>query len=343
MLFRPTTTFATATRGAARSSLKQAVRPFSQVRAYSTPTSSTKQSNLPLYLSLGGIAGIGAWYAMGGLDGNLKAKISELNADDGDVALSSQEFRELKLKEVRPYNHDSALYVFELPDNKKSGVFTASCIVIRGAGEEPKDDSDKPVIRPYTPVSSPETKGEMDLLIKHYPNGKMTQHLKALKPGDSIRVKGPNPKYKYQANEFQEIGLIAGGSGVTPMWQLIDAIISNPSDKTKITLLFGNKQEEDILLREKFDQISKDPRFKIVNFLDSPPKGWKEEEGYISADSVKKYLPSPDLGDKTKIFVCGPPGQIKAISGPKKSFTDQGPIVGALADAGFKAEQVFKF
>ncbi len=32
--------------------------------------------------------------------------------------------------------------------------------------EKPEDEQPKPVIRPYTPVSAPDTKGHMDLVIK---------------------------------------------------------------------------------------------------------------------------------------------------------------------------------
>ena len=38
----------------------------------------------------------------------------------------------------------------------------------------------------------------------------------------------------------EAIGLIAGGTGITPMYQLIKAIFKNPNDKTKVTLVFGN-------------------------------------------------------------------------------------------------------
>ncbi|WFD01527.1 cytochrome-b5 reductase [Malassezia obtusa] len=342
-MFRPSTSIATAARGFSRASIAQTVRPLSQVRQYSTPSAPARSNNTALYLSLGGMAGLGLWYAMGGLNGDLRSKIDAIHADGGDVALSSQEFRPLKLKEVKPYNHDSSVYVFELPDNKLSGLFVASCLAVRGANDEPKDDKGKPVIRPYTPICPPDTRGEIDLLIKHYPEGKMTQYLKTLKPGDELLFKGPNPKFEYKPNQFEQIGMIAGGSGVTPIWQIVQQIANNPEDKTKVTVLYGNKKEEDILLAEKWEQISKDSRFKLVHFLDSPPANWSGESGYIDADAVKKYLPSNDLGEKVKVFVCGPPGQMKAVSGPKKSMTDQGPLVGALADAGFNAEQVFKF
>jgi cytochrome-b5 reductase len=44
-----------------------------------------------------------------------------------------------------------------------------------------------------------------------------------------------------------------------------------------------------------------------------------------------------------KIFVCGPPGLYKAVSGGKKSPTDQGELSGILQKLGYDKEQVYKF
>ncbi|WFD19112.1 cytochrome-b5 reductase [Malassezia caprae] len=326
-----------------RSSMKQGIRPAQQLRTFSSRTTAQASANLSLYLSLGGLAGMGAWYAMGGFQGDIRSKLQQIHADSGsDVALSNEEFRPLKLKEVRPYNHDSSFYVFELPDNKQSGMFTASALVIRGAEEEPKGKDGKSAIRPYTPVNPPSDKGELVLLVKHYPQGTMTQHLKSLKVGDVVRFKGPIPKHPYKANEFEEIGMIAAGSGITPMWQLIQEISSNPGDKTKVTLLYGNKTEADILLREKFDALKNDSRFNIVYFLDEVPKGLQAEKGYVGKEAIQKYLPGSEKGTKAKIFVCGPPPMVKALAGPKDG-PKQGDLQGVLSELGFKAEQVFKF
>lgn len=222
-------------------------------------------------------------------------------------------------------------------------MFTASAIVVRGAGDEPKDKDGNPVIRPYTPINKPEEKGQMELLIKHYAEGNMTQHLKGLKVGDEIRMKGPIPKHKYKANEFEHIGLVAGGSGITPMWQLMQTISSDSQDKTKVTLLFANKTEGDILLRDQLEALKKDSRFNVVYFLDNKPSGFDGEEGFVTKEAVEKYLPKPSEGKKAKIFVCGPPPMYKALCGPKGEKGAQGELSGALKELGFTQEQVFKF
>ena len=49
----------------------------------------------------------------------------------------------------------------------------------------------------------------------------MSKYLTDMKPGDTIEMKGPIKKYDYHANKKAEIGMIAGGTGIAPMWQVI--------------------------------------------------------------------------------------------------------------------------
>ncbi|CAL1189646.1 unnamed protein product, partial [Candida parapsilosis] len=81
---------------------------------------------------------------------------------------------------------------------------------------------------------------------------------------------------------------------------------------------------------------------RVTYFVnDKKGKDFDGVEGFITKDFLQKNLdkPSPD----TKIFVCGPPGLYDAISGNKKSPSDQGEVTGALADLGYTKEHVFKF
>lgn len=121
-------------------------------------------------------------------------------------------------------------------------------------------------------------------------------------------------------------------------------IANNASDKTRVTLVYTNKTESDILLREKFDALAaKDPRFKIVYGLDKLPSNFKGFQGYITPEIISQHLPAPGKADKVKVFVCGPPPQVESISGGKGPKGSQGELKGLLADAGYQESQVYKF
>lgn len=184
----------------------------------------------------------------------------------------------------------------------------------------------------------------MDLIVKKYPNGPMSEHLHAMEPGQRLEMKGPIPKYPWEANKHDHIALIAGGTGITPMYQLCRQIFKNPADKTKVTLVFGNVTEEDILLKKEFEELENNfpQRFRAFYVLDKPPSGWKQGSGFINKDLLKTVIPGPN-DENVKVFVCGPPGLYKAISGAKKSPADQGELDGILKELGYSKEQVFKF
>lgn len=162
--------------------------------------------------------------------------------------------------------------------------------------------------------------------------------------GDSVSFQGPIPKYPWTANKHREIALIGGGSGITPLYQLLHVIDKNPEDKTKVTLFYGSKSEDDIILRKELESLAaKNPgQFKFHFFVDKASDSWKGETGVISKEFLEKHLFKAS-DDNVKVFVCGPPPLYKAISGPKAAPTDQGELVGILKELNFSKDQVFKY
>uniref|UniRef100_A0A8C9TTW4 NADH-cytochrome b5 reductase n=1 Tax=Scleropages formosus TaxID=113540 RepID=A0A8C9TTW4_SCLFO len=197
------------------------------------------------------------------------------------------------------------------------------------------------VVRPYTPVSSDDDKGFVDLVIKiYYKNvnpkfpegGKMSQYLENLRIGDTIDFRGPSGLLTYKGKgQFaikpdkksdaviktaKQVGMIAGGTGITPMLQIIRAIMKDPADKTVCYLLFANQTEKDILLRPELEEIeaAHPSRFKIWLTLDKAPEGWQFSQGFISEDMIRDHLPPP--GEDTLILMCGPPPMIQFACNP---------------------------
>ncbi|EOR01999.1 hypothetical protein E3P92_00918 [Wallemia ichthyophaga] len=259
------------------------------------------------------------------------------------IALTKDGFTNLTLKNVKKYNHDSSIFEFDLPGSSVSGLEPAGLVVCKAADDSVTGDNGKPVMRPYTPISTADKRGSIDFLIKKYDDGKFTPHVHGLKPGDQLAIKGPIQKFKWVPNTYEKVGFVLGGSGVTPGLQLIETILNNPADKTKVTLLFSNKTPEDILLKEVFDDFKKkhSDQFDVIYSIDQPAKGWNGHVGYFNGEFLKQHLPAPDSNSKT--YVCGPPPMMKAISGGKTSKGAQGELTGVLKDMGYKEDQVFKF
>ncbi|KAL2622464.1 hypothetical protein R1flu_002669 [Riccia fluitans] len=255
-------------------------------------------------------------------------------------ALDPNNWIHLKLEQVEQLTHNTKRFRFVFDDPEAvSGLNVASCLLTRARiGNEGKDGKPNYVIRPYTPVTSPDVKGYFDLVVKIYPEGKMTQHLGKLRVGDTLEVKGPIPKIPYHPNMKRRIGMIAGGTGITPMYQVIDAILSNEADATQVSLIYANVSPDDILLKKKLDELAAEhPNFKVYYVVNNPMDNWKGGVGFTSYDMLVKGLPSPT--EDTLILVCGPPGMMKAISGDKASPKDQGELTGLLKQAGYTKDQ----
>ncbi|KAK7264951.1 hypothetical protein RJT34_32565 [Clitoria ternatea] len=271
---------------------------------------------------------------------HLEERIEQVESKN--IALNPDKWVEFRLQDTARVSHNTQLFRFSFDPTKKLGLDIASCILTRAPLGQDDEGKPKFVIRPYTPISDPESKGYFDLLIKVYPEGKMSQHFASLKPGDVVEVKGPIEKLRYTPNMKKHIGMIAGGTGITPMLQVIEAILKNPDDKTQISLLYANVSPDDILLQEKLDILATShPNLKVFYTVDNPTKNWKGGAGYISKDMVVKGLPGPS--DDTLILVCGPPGMMKHVSGEKAKDWSQGELSGILKEAGYTEQMVYKF
>lgn len=163
-------------------------------------------------------------------------------------------------------------------------------------------------------------------------------------------MKGPFVKFKYEPNQWKSIGMLAGGTGITPMYQVLQELLADSNDRTEVRLLYASRTPTDIILKNELDSLqAKHKNFKVFYTVDKGTEGWNGNVGYINQDLIKSFLPSPtsstasSSSTDTKIMVCGPPGFMKLLSGEKKSPTDQGELTGLLKDMQYTPEQVFKF
>lgn len=197
------------------------------------------------------------------------------------------------------------------------------------------------IIRAYTPVSSDEEKGYVDLVIKVYfknvhpkfpEGGKMSQYLNNMKLGETIDVRGPSGRLQYAGNGLflikklrkdppikvpvKKLNMIAGGTGITPMLQLVRHICKDASDCTELRLIFANQTEQDILLRDELEKYQSEhpEQFKLWYTIDRANEGWKYSVGFINDEMIKEHLFPP--GDDVIVLMCGPPPMINFACNP---------------------------
>ncbi|KAI5356844.1 Putative oxidoreductase FAD/NAD(P)-binding, NADH:cytochrome b5 reductase [Septoria linicola] len=257
--------------------------------------------------------------------------------------LDPTKFQEFPISEKTQISHNTAIYRFKLPtEDSILGLPIGQHISLAATLDvtDPKTGNveRKEVVRSYTPISSDEQPGYTDLLIKSYPQGNISRHVATLKVGDTMKIKGPKGAFVYTPNMCRRIGMVAGGSGITPMLQIAEAIKRGrkSGDKTIVDLIFANVNELDILLREDLENLAKQEGFNVYYVLNNPPENWKYGTGFVTAEIIKERLPPPSKD--IKILICGPPPMVSAIKKATESMGyDKARPVSKLED------QVFAF
>lgn len=145
---------------------------------------------------------------------------------------------------------------------------------------------------------------------------------------------------KYVANSKKAIGMLAGGSGITPMIQIIKTIVNNPDDNTQISLVYANSTEEDILLHKELDEIAqKHSNFKVYYVVSKPGMNWSGYKGRINSEIISETMPKPD--PTHLIYISGPSSFMESISGNKTPDKKQGLTTGYLKDGGYTGNNYY--
>jgi cytochrome-b5 reductase len=246
------------------------------------------------------------------------------------------DFKPFTMIRKESLSHDTRRFTFALQSPKmKLGLPIGQHISLRF-----RDSNGKNHQRSYTPVTGDETLGEVSFVIKVYKagvhpkfpeGGKMSQHLDSLNVGDTIEMKGPKGHLTYlgrgdftvkqmrkplETRKANHFGMIAGGTGITPMLQVLHAIFRDSKDTTTTaSLLFANQTEDDILVQDELETLAKEfpDRFKLHYTLDRPPADWKFSTGFVNKEMVQNHVLKGGNADDgmTQVLMCGPPPMIK--------------------------------
>merc|ERR1740129_384407 len=86
---------------------------------------------------------------------------------------------------------------------------------------------------------------------------------------------GGNVKIQYPFDGKKEIGMIVGGTGITPMIQALHCTLGNKEDTSKVAMIYGSKTAQEILAKETLDAwaASCSDRFQVTHVLSDEPEG----------------------------------------------------------------------
>lgn len=253
-------------------------------------------------------------------------------------------FVKVPLLSNTPVTDNTFVVTFGLPDTTKPlGLSTCACIL---AGVEIDGEM---VVRPYTPISTNADVGTFDLLIKKYPDGKMSGFLSELEPSSEAVVMFKhisfNIKIQYPFKKPKFICMLAGGTGITPMIQALHAILGDEESLIEKThLIYGSRTKDDILGKEMLDNWTETHSEKlsvthVLSHEEGELNGDDYKKGFINRALIEGLVPPPSAGADVLIFVCGPPVMYDVLCGARK----EAEVGGMLGEIGYSADQVYKF
>lgn len=163
--------------------------------------------------------------------------------------------------------------------------------------------------RTFSISSIPNTDNFLTLTIKKIKGGNVTNYLgEHLQVGDILEVTAPSGQFCLHpepANQKHYV-MIAGGSGITPIYSMIGTILKF-EPKSKITLLYANRTSNSIIFRAKFEQWSKEfsTQLEVKHFLSEEENPKNAINGFITRISLEEML--KQYGErKLDFYLCGP-------------------------------------
>lgn len=209
----------------------------------------------------------------------------------------------LRICDIVEETNESRLITFAIPEELGSLYqFVPGQYVTLSLPSNPE------IRRCYSICAVPGAAG-LQIGVKKVEGGVMSTYLvEEARVGDSMEVKIPEGSFQLETNVLaaRQYVFVAGGSGITPVRSMIAHLITR-EPLSKMTLLYGNKDQDSIIFDDYFKQIADNDRFTLVHCLEHPPKGWTGETGLLSYEKI--YALTQHLNvryDSLVCYICGP-------------------------------------
>ncbi|KAI5857958.1 nitrate reductase [Tricharina praecox] len=261
-----------------------------------------------------------------------KSTASDTSLSNNAIFLNPRSWRCATLISKREVSWDTRIFTFSLDHATQTlGLPVGQHLMIKL-----RDAKGEVIVRPYTPLSDDTSAGTVEVLVKVYfeelekgtKGGEMTLALDALSLGQQVDFKGPIGKFTYlgggqislegNTRTVRSMTMICAGSGITPIYAVLRAIIQDATDPTKCVVIDSNRQEGDILCRQELDALheANRARMTLVHTLTAGEESWTGRRGRINRGLVEEVGSGADLW-----LVCGPEGM---EDGVRKIFADMG-------------------
>ncbi|AXS83658.1 FAD-binding oxidoreductase [Marinobacter sp. Arc7-DN-1] len=195
----------------------------------------------------------------------------------------------LEIQDIREVTHDVRQVRLEKPEGYTFTPGQATEVAVDREGWTDEK-------RPFT-FTSLSTDPWLEFVIKTYPDHEgVTDQIGQLGVGDRLIIGDPWGTIEYKGEGV----FLAGGAGVTPFIAILRDL-HRRGETGNNRLIFSNKTERDIILKEEFETILGD-RFMNVITQEKPTGDHIFLNGVIDKAFLKSHI--EDFGQA--FYVCGP-------------------------------------
>lgn len=155
---------------------------------------------------------------------------------------------------------------------------------------------------PFTISSSPTRPEDLQFFI--HCSGDWTRRIGFLKAGETAVLDGPYGLFSHLIRaRHQEIVMIAGGIGITPMLSML-RYLADVSDSRPLTLIWSNRTRADKVYEAELQEL--DERLPGLRLIDVFTREDREKaSGRLDRETLERLL--ADWDRRAAAFICGPP------------------------------------
>jgi nitrate reductase (NAD(P)H) len=243
--------------------------------------------------------------------------------------LQSKVWSKATLTEKRKISPDTKVFTFKLGHEAQViGLPIGQHLMMRL--RDPV--SSEAIIRAYTPISETTERGKLEVLVKIYydtagrrDGGKMTQALDSVPLGQFVEFKGPVGKFEYLGNGVCSVSgknrrvrrfiMVCAGSGITPIFQVLRAVLKDKQDPTYCFVLNGNRMEEDILCKAELDDmaVTNKNKCEVLYTLSRPRPAWRGRKGRMDRQLFEYRVGGPPSRGDALVLICGPESMEESV------------------------------
>jgi len=161
---------------------------------------------------------------------------------------------------------------------------------------------------PFSMCSSPYDRGSFEISVRKI--GNVTNSMFSLNRGDVIGVRGPfGHGYPLEKCKGRDVLIVAGGIGFPPLGSAIECILKSREDYGKVWVIYGVKDFEDIIYRNRMKRWTSHRDVNISITIETPCEEWKGCIGRVTDifSNVRKS------GRNMVGLSCGPPIMLKFV------------------------------